>query len=121
MLILGLTKENIEGLDYFERCNILNSDVVLLARHFQHRVEIFFKEILIIRDRPLEKVKYYGIWVEFSFRGSPHIYGSLWVLNVPTIAENTINKYVDFLDYVVSGNLTSEEGDQHLYQSVKTF
>ena len=42
---LGLTKENVEGLNYFERCNILNSNAVLLARHFQHRVEIFFKEI----------------------------------------------------------------------------
>ena len=58
---LGLTKEDVEGLNYFERCNVLNSNAVLLARHFQHRVEIFFKEVLIIRDGPLEKVKYYAI------------------------------------------------------------
>ena len=45
---LGITNENVEGLNYFERCNILNSSAVLLARHFQHRVEMFFKEILII-------------------------------------------------------------------------
>ena len=45
---LGLTKENVEGFNYFERYNILNSNVVLLARHFQHRVENFFKEILIM-------------------------------------------------------------------------
>ena len=53
---LGLTKENVKGLNYFERCNILNSNAVLLARHFQHRVDIFFKKILIIRDGPLGKV-----------------------------------------------------------------
>ena len=41
---LGLTKENIEGLNYFERCNILNPNAILLARHFQHRIEIFFKK-----------------------------------------------------------------------------
>ena len=40
---LGNIKENVEGLNYFERYNILNSNAVLLARHFQHRVEIFFK------------------------------------------------------------------------------
>ena len=62
---LGFIKENVEGLNYFERCNILNSNAVLLARHFQHRVEIFFKEILIIRDGPLGKVKYDAIQVEF--------------------------------------------------------
>ena len=32
----GPTKENVEGLNYFERCNILNSNAVLLARHFQN-------------------------------------------------------------------------------------
>ena len=57
----GLTKENIEGLNYFERCNVLNSSTVLLARNFQHRVDIFFKEILITRDGSLGKGKYYAI------------------------------------------------------------
>ena len=101
---LALTKENVEGLNYFEKCNILNSNAVLLARHFQHRVEIFFKEILIIRDGPLGKVKYYAILVEFHFWGSPHIHSFLWVLNAPTLAENTINEYVEFLDPAVPGN-----------------
>ena len=58
---LGLTKENIEGLNYFERCNVLNSSTVLLARNFQHRVDIFFNEILITRDGSLGKGKYYAI------------------------------------------------------------
>ena len=31
---LGLTKENVEGLINFERCNILNSNAVLLAPYF---------------------------------------------------------------------------------------
>ena len=34
--------KDVEGLNYFERCNLLNSNAVLLACHFQHRVEIFF-------------------------------------------------------------------------------
>ena len=116
---LGLTKEN--GLNYVERCNILNSNALLLARHFQQRFEIFFKEILIIRDGPLRKVKYYAIRVEIQFRDSPHIHSFLWVLNAPTLVENTINEYVEFLDSVVCGNLPSEEGDPHLHQLVKTF
>ena len=54
---LGLAKENVEALNYFERCNILNSNAVFLAQHFQHRVEIIFKEVLIIRNGPLRKVE----------------------------------------------------------------
>ena len=33
---VGPAKENVEGLNYFERLNILNSNAVLLARHFQN-------------------------------------------------------------------------------------
>ena len=33
--------EGISQMDYLERCNILNSNPVLLARHFQYRVELF--------------------------------------------------------------------------------
>ena len=43
------------------------------------------------------------------------------VPNAPTFAENPINEYAEFLDSVVCGNLPSEEGDLHLYQSVKPF
>ena len=41
----NLTDEQINNLTYFERCNYLNSNPVLLARHFQYRVDVFFKEI----------------------------------------------------------------------------
>ena len=106
-------------MNYFESCNILNSNAILLAQHFQHRVEISTKEILIIRYGPSGKVKYCAIRVEFQFRGSLHIHSFLWVLNAPTLEENKINKYVEFLDSAVCGKLPSEFN--HLDQLVKTF
>ena len=33
---------------HFEKCELFISNLVLHARHFQHGVEIFFKEILLI-------------------------------------------------------------------------
>ena len=98
----GPTKENVEGLNYFERCNILNSNAVLLARHFQYRVEIFFKEILIIRDGPL--------WTE-----AHHIYIVLFGYSMLQHLRKTINEYIEFLDFAVCGNLPSEEGDSHFF------
>ena len=68
---LGLM--DVQGLNYFERCNVLNSNAVLFARHFQDRVEIYFKEILLIGSGALGKVKYYAIRVEFQFQVH-HIY-----------------------------------------------
>ena len=62
---LGFSHKDVEGLNYLERYNVLNSNAVLLARHFQQRVEILFKKILLIGSRPLGKGKYYAIKVEF--------------------------------------------------------
>ena len=35
---LNLSQEDISNIDYFQRCEIVNSNTVLLARHFQYRV-----------------------------------------------------------------------------------
>ena len=42
----NLSEEDIDSISYFERCRYLNLNPVLLARHFQYRVEAFFKEIV---------------------------------------------------------------------------
>ena len=46
---LGLSLEDIERLKNSERWNILNSHAVVFARHFQHRVDLILKEMLLIR------------------------------------------------------------------------
>ena len=50
-----LTDYDIHSMNYFDKTKILNSNPVLLARHFQYRVEVFFKEI--VSDGPLGKIK----------------------------------------------------------------
>ena len=67
-----LSEDEIQDLSYQDRYKLLNKNPVLVARHFQFRVEIFFKEITL--DGPLGKTKYYVIRVEFQVRGTPHVY-----------------------------------------------
>ena len=92
----NLSDEQINELSYFDRCKYLNFYPVLLARHFQYRVESFFKEIVV--NGPLGKVTYYAIRVEFQVRGSPHIHSFLWVLNAPTLTKDNIDQYIQFID-----------------------
>ena len=95
----SLSEEDINDISYFERCRYLNLNPVLLARHFQYRVEAFFKEIIV--DGPLGKVIYYAIRVEFQVRGSPHIHSFLWVLNAPILTKDNTDEYVTFVDTIV--------------------
>ena len=86
-------------MDFFERCRYLNLNPVVLARHFQYRVEVFFKVIII--DGPLGKVKYHAVRVEFQVRESPHINSFLWVLDAPILTKNNVDEYRQFIDSIV--------------------
>ena len=44
--ILKLSEEDIDKIPYYDRCKLLNSNPVLLARHFQYRVEVFLDKLL---------------------------------------------------------------------------
>ena len=44
---LDLSDDELKNVSCQERCNLLNNNPVLVARHFQNKVEVFFKEIIL--------------------------------------------------------------------------
>ena len=89
---LDFSDDVIKNMTYQERCNTLNKNPVLVARHFQYKIEIFFK--VIVLDGPLGKTSYYAIRVEFQVRGSPHIHSFIWILNAPKLSKETKDEYI---------------------------
>ena len=69
-----LSDKELNNLSYQERPNLLSSNPVSVARHFQYEVEVFFKEIVL--DGTLGKIKSYAIRNEFQERCSSFI----WIL-----------------------------------------
>ena len=67
---LNLTDEEIEGLSYNERCSMLNSNPVVVAKHFQYRVETFFTEVSFSKPNPIGKIIYYA--PKARARAEPH-------------------------------------------------
>ena len=114
-----LSEEDIKNLSYYDRCKILNNNPVVMAKHFQYRVEVFFKEIIL--DGPLGKVKCYAIRVEFQFRGSPHIHSFLWVVNAPVLSKDTKDIYIQFINQIVKADIPDEREKPELHKLVKTY
>ena len=85
-----IADEDIDRLSYHERCDTLNKNPVLVARHFQYKAEIFFKVIAL--DGPLGKTQYYAFRVEFQVRGTPHIHSFIWLLNAPKLTKFSIDE-----------------------------
>ena len=115
----NFSEEDINNISYFERCRYLNLNPVLLARHFQYRVEVFFKDIIV--DGPLGKVIYYAICVEFQVRGIPHIHSFLWVLNAPILTKDNTDAYVKFVDTVVRAYVPEIQENAELRKLVTTY
>ena len=112
-----MTEEEIENMNYMERTSALQSNPVLLARHFQYRVENFFK--YIVMDGSLGKVAHYAIRVEFQGRGSPHIHSLIWVENAPKLSSDNITEYSNFVKNSVKCELP--EHNTALFNLVKTY
>ena len=90
---LGFSDEELKNLSYQERTKLLNENPVLVARHFQYKVQVFFKELVL--DGPLDKTKYYALYIELQERVSPHVHVLVWILDAPKIEDET--GYRDFL------------------------
>ena len=113
------TKIEIREMDYVTRAKILQSNPVLLMRHFQFRVETFFKEIVV--DGPMGKVIYHAIRVEFQVRGSPHVHCLLWVKGAPILSHENKDEYVNFVDSLVKCELPDKDDDPELFDLVRTY
>ena len=116
---LNLTEEEINSMNYQDRCRYLNMNPVFVARHFQYRVEAFFKEIVL--DGSLGKVKYHVIRVEFQVRGSPHVHIFLWIVNPPVLTIETKDEYISFVDGIIRADLPNNELEPELFNLVKTY
>ena len=115
----NLNENDINNMDFFERCHYLNLNPVILARHFQYRVEIFFKVIVI--NGPLGKVKYHAIRVEFQVRGSPHVHSFLWVIDAPILTADNVKEYRQFVDSIIKSFVPNVNEDQELFHLVTTY
>ena len=117
----NITDEEVNALSYNERCSLLNLNPVVVAKHFQYRVETFFTEVLLSSANPLGKIVSYALRIEFQVRGSPHLHALVWTSDFPKLTSNTKEDYINFVDQHVQAFLPSREDDAELYELVSTF
>ena len=93
----NMTDEEVDALSYDERCRLLNLNPVLVAKHFQYRVETFFTEILLTDVNPIGKIVYYALRIRFQMRGSPHLHALIWTSDCPKLTPDTEEAYVNYI------------------------
>ena len=112
-------EDDINNMDFFESCKYLNLNRDLLVHHFQYRVEIFFKKIVV--DGPLEKVKYHVIRIGFQLGESPHIHLFSWITDVPVQSKVNFDEYIMFIESVVKAFVPNPIENTKLFHLVKIY
>ena len=117
----NITDEEIDDLSYNEKCSLLNLNPVIVAKHFQHRVETFFKDILLSNTKPIGKIVYYALRIEFQMRGSPHLHSLMWTSDCPELKDGREEAYIRYIDKHVQGSLPNRENDCEFHDLVNMY
>ena len=116
-----MTDDEIAAMSNDEKCKMLNSNPVVVAKHFQFRLERLFKDLILSTSNPIGKVQYYAIRIELQFRGSPHAHCFIWVKDFPLLTEETTDSFVEFIDQHVQAYLSDPISEPELHQLVKMY
>ena len=100
---------------------MLNSNPVIVAKHFQFRLERLFENVLLSSGNPIGKVQYYAIRIEFQFLGSPHAHCFIWIKDCSTFTNENIDSFVEFMDQHVQVCLPDPILEPELHHLVKMY
>ena len=105
-----------------EERKLMHDNPLLVGYFFQHRVKLFVEHVL----KKVFNVKDYWYRFEWQSRGSPHIYGVLWLRDEPNYDINSIldeqlqllTEYFNKLCTAIHPSLNNEKSAQHPSQTI---
>ena len=115
------TDEEVDAPSYNKKCKMLNLNPVIVAKHFQHRVETFFTEVLLGKSKLIGKIVSYALRIEFQMRGSPRLHALIWTEDCPKLTSKTEEVYIEYIDKHVQAYLPNKDDDPELQDLVNFY
>ena len=91
-----LSKDDVINMPWIKKSEWLRSNPVTAAWHFQYRLELFWKEVIM--SKAIGDITDFMIRIEFQARGSPHAHTLLWVKDAPVFGNDPDEDVVAFID-----------------------
>ena len=105
------TDNELENLNWEDRCRLIQGDPVTCARHFDYQVNQFINNFLLSKAAPLGKIADWFYRVEYQQRGSPHIHMLIWLENAPTFGVDFDYDVVKLIDKIITCERPTEDSD----------
>ena len=71
----------------------------------QRQILGVFREVLVTKTKPIGKIVYYALRIEFQMRGSPHLHALIWCDNCPKLSHDNKQAYIKYIDKHVQAYL----------------
>ena len=107
-------------LEWADKCNLLKSNPVTVARMFDKRFHTFMKQVILSESHPIGKVKDYFYRIEYQKRGSAHAHVLFWCENTPQLGIDKDEEVSRFIEKYISCNIPSELEDAELHEIVNS-
>ena len=118
----GISSSSMAKMTKGQKIALMNSNPILTARHFSHRVHHFITKVLTSKYAPIGNVLNYFWRIEFQMRGSPHIHSLWWIEGAPDLnTEEGRAAAPFFIDQYITTHVPSLEEDQDLRQKVTSY
>ena len=105
------TDNELENLNWQEKCRLIQSDPVTCARHFDYQINQFLRNFLLSDAAPLGKIADWFYRVEYQQRGSPHIHMLIWLENAPTFGIDSDKNVIAFINKVITCQKPTDNPD----------
>ncbi|XP_078619175.1 uncharacterized protein LOC144886422 [Branchiostoma floridae x Branchiostoma japonicum] len=106
-----LTDDDVKNMSWEQKCKWLRSNPVTAARQFNHRLNLFFKEVIGGQCHPIGELQDYMIRIEFQARGSPHAHTILWMKNAPKVGVDSDEDVINFINQHQTCTIPDEKED----------
>ena len=95
------TSEEIDTMDYKTKCELIQGDSPSLVCFFENCFNIFMKDVVNSKCKPIGEVTYYVWRKEFALRGAIQVHWFAYLNDAPVYGESS-NEYVgDYYDNIM--------------------
>ena len=96
------TDDELENLNWEEKCRLIQSDPVTCARHFDFQLSQFLRNFLLSPASPVGSISDWFYRVEYQQRGSPHIHMLIWLKDAPQFGTDSDAKVTSYIDHIIT-------------------
>ena len=105
------TSEEIDTMDYKTNCELIQGDSPTLVHFFKNCYNVFMKDVVNSKCKPIGEVTNYFWRKEFASRGAIHVHWFAYLNVAPVYDESSNENVADYYDRIIS--CSSDVPEEH--------